>query len=99
MANYRIICTRKQDVLHPYRHGHLVQVGTGATPRNYDKLWTIAEVYQAMNAGDIFYTQSESTGRTASVHPYQCGACQAPTLRTSPDAVHDNNLDNLPNCN
>jgi hypothetical protein len=98
VATYRIICTRKEDVSHPYRHSHIVQVGTGTTPTHYDRIWTVVEVLTAISLGDTFYTVSPSTGAVAGVHRVNCAHCQAPTIRSAPDAVKDNNLDNLPAC-
>jgi hypothetical protein len=47
--------------------------------------------------GDTFNTHSPSTDKVADVHKYVCEVqgCTVDTLRSAPDAVSDNNLDNL----
>ena len=57
---------------------------------------TVENVYAWMNRGDDFYTWSPSTHKRAAVEPWHC--CGLDTLRSSADAVTDNNLDNLPPC-
>ncbi len=97
MAQYRIICTIQQPFYQPHSHAHIVKAGTGADS-GYSKLWTVADIYNAMDRGDTFYTQGKSSGKFASVHKYQCTACNFLTIRSAADAVYDNNLDNLPTC-
>jgi hypothetical protein len=98
MADYRIICTRQQPFTQLHNHAHIVRVGTGTTTDHYDNLWTVQEVYAAMNAGDRFYTHGASSGKSALVHKFHCPHCTFDTLRSAADSVQDNNLDNLPNC-
>jgi hypothetical protein len=95
MADYRIICTRKSTPT-PAGHQHIVQVGVGTQPSAYTQLINVSAVYQAMDKGDRFYTQSVSTGDIALVSRWHC--CGIDTLRSAADAVADNNLDNLPSC-
>ena len=95
---YRILCTRKSEVPTPRRHGHIVSVGTGTTPQQYSQTWTVAQVLAAIGRGDLFYTQSVSTGKVAKVEPYTCHICSRQGIRTTADAVKDNNLDDLPLC-
>lgn len=98
MARYRIICTRQEPASAPPSHQHIVAVGTGNEPRHYTNIWTLDQVLEAMRQGDSFYTQGEHSGRIAEVEPYQCSYCRRTYIRSSPDAVTDNNLDNLPRC-
>ena len=93
---YRIICTRKATSTRG-GHTHIVSVGTGSTATTYDRLWAVADVLAAMPA-NTFYTVSPSTGKTALVEPFICAPCQRRYIRSSADAVTDNNLDNLPTC-
>ena len=97
MATYRITCTLQEPCTKPPTEAHIVKVGTGDST-GYSKLWTVAEVIQAMNNADTFYTQGDTSGKVASVHPFQCTECKRWTLRSAPDAVKDNNLDSLPYC-
>jgi hypothetical protein len=93
--DYRIICTHQEPSSIP-GHGHIVRVGTGNSSRSYDRIWTVAEVYSAMDVGHRFLTYGEQSGKWALVQKYRC--CHRDTLRSAPDAVTDNNLDSLPSC-
>lgn len=99
VPGYRVICTRQEPFNAPHLDAHIVSVGTGETTQGYSQLWTVAEVYTAMDRGDTFYTQSPSTGARARVGKWGCRTCNGATLRSSSDAVKDNNLDSLPRCN
>lgn len=98
MANYRIICTNQVPVTEPTTHAHIVAVGTGVEPTTYQRKWTLDQVLAAMAAGNVFYTQGATSGKVAHVTPYVCGRCRRTYIRSTPDAIHDNNLDALPNC-
>ena len=94
MAEHRIICTRQEAFDMPRPHAHVIIVGTEKSA-GYSKLWTITEVYNAMDQGHTFYTHGETSGKDASVQKCKCPHCQQNTLRSAPNAVTDNNLDNL----
>jgi hypothetical protein len=98
MARYRIICTRQEPVTQPTTHAHIVSVGTGVEPTQYNQTWTLAQVLTALAQGHTFYTQGQSSGRQAEVHPFKCPHCQRQTIRSATDGVWDNNLDSLPGC-
>jgi hypothetical protein len=98
MATHRIICTIQEPSGQPNDVAHIVQVGTGTTATYYDRLWSVDEVVSAMQSGDTFYTQGEQTGKIAQVEIVRCQTCGRYILRSAPDAVRDNNLDNLPRC-
>jgi len=83
---YQITCATK---VHPHRHITKVGGPSGS--------WTVAQARAAIAAGTVFFTLSPTTGRRATVERYNC-SCGCATLRTTADAVTDNNLDNLPNC-
>ncbi len=91
---YRIVCT-EQDT--PTYHHHIKGVGTGDFPGFPNLRWSVAEVRQWIASGVRFYTVSPSTRRVANVEPFEC-ACGRQTIRSTPDAIHDNNLDSLPIC-
>jgi hypothetical protein len=95
MASYRIVCV---ETAHPHRH--ITHVGTGSDPGRATNRWTVADVRSAIQRGHRFYTVSSSTGRTAEVEPYDYhyngGVIR--TIRSSADAIWDNNLDNLRAC-
>ena len=98
MARYRIVCTTQEPVNEPNRNAHIVAVGTGNDPARVDRRWTLDQVLRAMDSGDSFYTQGVQSGKIAAVEKYQCPYCRRTFIRSTPDAVADNNLDNLPRC-
>ncbi len=98
MVRYRIVCTRQEPLDKPHDAAHIVSVGVGNDPEKADIPMTLKQVLEAMNSGDSFYTKSPSTGKEASVDPYECKTCRRSTIRSSPDAIKDNNLDNLRTC-
>jgi hypothetical protein len=97
MSEHRIISTRQESFDTPHVHSHVVIVGTEKTA-GYSKLWTITQVYNAMDQGDTFYTRGEKSQKTASVQKYRCPHCDEKSLRSAPDAVADNNLNSLVTC-
>lgn len=95
MAEYRIVCVETE---HPHRH--ITHVGTGSDPNAANYRWTVTQVRNAIFNGDRFYTVSPSTGTTADVRRDDCriNGCIVKTIRSTADAVTDNNLDNLRVC-
>lgn len=93
MSSYQIVCSELQN---PTQHRHIVAVGTGE-PTRASRRWTVTEVRTALRSGDRFYTVSPSTGKVANVEAFDC-ACGYKTIRSTADAVVDNNLDNLRAC-
>jgi hypothetical protein len=92
----RIVCV---ETLFPHRH--ITHVGTGTAPGQATKRWTVMEVRAQLRAGYRFYTQDPVTGRTADVEPYDAhvgGGRVIYTIRSTPDAISGNNLDNLRAC-
>jgi Protein of unknown function (DUF3892) len=98
MAEYRIICTTQVPSNLPNDRAHIVAVGTGSSASTYDKYWSLSEVLKAMDNGDTFYTFGELSRKTAAVEKYKCPNCLQTHIRSTPDAVKDNNLDNLSGC-
>lgn len=98
MASYRIVCTEQEPVTQPTTHAHIVAVGTGNDPDSADKRWTLNQVLAAMDEGQTFYTQGKNSGKVARVEKYRCQLCRRTYIRSAPDAVQDNNLDNLRRC-
>jgi hypothetical protein len=98
MASYRIICTTQEPAQLPNDRAHIVAVGTGTSASTYDRYWQLSEVLAAIDRGDTFHTFGETSRKTASVDKYKCPWCSQIHIRSNPDAVTDNNLDNLPNC-
>lgn len=97
MARHRIVCTEQEPFSQPTTHAHIVSVGTGSSS-GWDRRWTLDEVLAAMKRGDTFYTKGETSGREATVEPFECAKCRRTFIRSRPDAVWDNNLDSLSRC-
>lgn len=89
---YEIVCVNTA-----HEHEHITEVGTGTADEGWDRLWSVAEVRDALAAGTRFYTVSPSTKKTADVDIYDCDidGCKIQTIRSTPDAIEDNNLDNI----
>jgi hypothetical protein len=56
------------------------------------------EVLAAMDRGHSFFTQGNNSGKIAWIEKYTCARCRRTFIRSTPDAVTDNNLDNLRRC-
>jgi Protein of unknown function (DUF3892) len=95
MATYRIVCVKTE---HPHRH--IVSVGVGGTAGSPGETMSVATVRSKIDNGDTFETYSPSTRRTAGVRKDTCKepGCTVATIRSTADAVTDNNLDNLSVC-
>ncbi len=98
MSTYRIVCTEQEPASQPPTHAHIVAVGTGSNSGTADRRWTLNEVLTAMDRGDRFYTQGDVSGKVAYVEKYVCRPCQRTYIRSTADAVPDNNLDSLRRC-
>jgi len=94
MSQYRIVCTEQTNCT---ASGHIIAVGVGDDASSADDRWTVHQVWNAMDSGDVFYTVGENTGKVALVHKYDC-PCGRGSLRSESDATTDNNLDYLRMC-
>jgi hypothetical protein len=93
MPRYQIVCVTTADP-----HRHVTAVGIGGSATKPGRRMSLAAVLTAMNAGDKFFTRSPSTEQEAEVSKARCNECRKETLRSSADAVPDNNLDYLTLC-
>jgi hypothetical protein len=61
---------------------------------------TVKDVRSRIEDGDTFYTVGPRSGKLAYVEPYDAYANGViiETIRSTPDTVPDNNLDNLRAC-
>jgi hypothetical protein len=98
VAQHRIVCTDQEPIYQPTTHAHIVAVGTGTDPNKADQRLTLQQVLDAMDRGDVFYTVGVTSGKVARVEKYTCTRCWRTHIRSTPDAVTDNNLDNLRRC-
>ena len=99
MSIYRIVCTNQEPATEPPQHAHIVAVGIGHDPNHASQRLTLSQVIQMIDGGDQFYTQGVQSGKIANVEKYVCQHCRQYHIRSAPDAVKDNNLDNLRFCN
>jgi hypothetical protein len=83
MADYRIVCVEKD-------HGHIVAVGTGTDPDKVERMWSATEVRKALKARHTFHTVG-SDDKKAYVQALVI-------IRTRPDHLKNDNLDNLTPC-
>lgn len=98
--NYRVVCTEQEPIHAPTSHAHIVAVGTGTDPNKSDKRWTLAQIIEAIEKGwHTFYTQGTSSGKVARVVVVACPRCNTKIIKSTADAVIDNNLDSLRRCN
>lgn len=97
MVSYRISCTIHKQFKEPISHAHIVKVGVG-DETGYCELWSILELYDAMDRGETFYTLSPSSGAITPVQRSACQYCGQNTVRSAPEVDYDNNLDYLPKC-
>jgi hypothetical protein len=95
MRTNRIVCVRTE---HPHRH--ILSVGVGDSTGTAMTTMSVSAVRGQIDAGDVFETYSPSTGKIAQVKKDTCGksGCPVLTIRSTADAVSDNNLDNLAEC-
>jgi hypothetical protein len=98
MSKHRIVCTEQEPVYAPTTHAHIVAVGTGTNPAKADARWTLAQVIEAIDRGEVFYTVGPTSGKVALVVVVGCRHCGRRIIRSAPDAVKDNNLDSLRRC-
>jgi hypothetical protein len=92
----KIVCTEQSNPPAP-GHGHITAVGIGSDPTKASHRETVTQVRANLSNGVVYYTVSPSTGKVALVHTFDC-RCGVKTIRSAPDAVRDNNLDNLRLC-
>lgn len=92
----RIVCV-ESEYLTPQGHRHLTYVGIGDDPDSASSRMTVAQVRQDIANGVDYYTVGPVSSRRAYVERWTC-ACGIKTIRTVPDQVIDNNLDQLRTC-
>jgi hypothetical protein len=96
MADHRIICIVRSPPSPPHKHGHIV--GVGIASGGGRQMLNVSDVYTLMANGERFYTKGQQSGHVASIEKYHCSQCIVDSLRSTRDAVKDNNLDYLPQC-
>ena len=96
MTDYRIECVDRPDSPAEHRR-HLTGIGTVASDGTKKHWDDIASVREAMANGDRFHTKNHHSEKTASVERFDC-ECGAETIRSSPEDLANNNLDNMVAC-
>jgi hypothetical protein len=98
MTTYRVICTNQEPASQPPKHAHIVSVGVGTTSDHYSQRFSLQQVIQMLDSGNLFYTVGPKSGKTARVEKCVCSHCRLYHIKSAADAVEDNNLDSLPYC-
>lgn len=102
MADLRIVCTNQVPVSQPVSHAHIVAVGVDTDNDGYadEKHELVTIVKNIRNHIHRYYTKGLITGMIAFVDVIECPVhCRELIIKSSPDAVRDNNLDYLRRCN
>jgi hypothetical protein len=99
MSTYRIVCTEQIPADQPPTHAHIVAVGIGSDPNKADYRLTLSQVVSMIDQGHQFYTLGIQSQKIAYVQKFYCQYCRQYHIRSTADAVSDNNLDNLRKCN
>lgn len=101
MANIRILCTDQQPIYRPAEHAHIAAVGVdtdsdGRTDARHE-LSTVVRNIQSRTHN--YYTYGPGSGKVALVEVIDCPShCGEKVIRSTPDAVRDNNLDSMRYC-
>lgn len=101
MADLRIVCTDQRPYYRPTQHAHIVAVGVDTDGDGYaDKKHVLQDIVRnILNRTHRYYTQGLTSGEIALVEVVSCPShCGEKIIRSSPDAVRDNNLDSMRRC-
>ena len=98
MSRHQIICVVHAETQGHHGHTHISEVGTGSHAGGLTQRWALQQVLDALDRQDEFFTEGETSGKTAEVHAYDCSRCGGRHIRTKRDHVEDNNLDMLKHC-
>ena len=98
MASWRIVCVKREVISHPEPHSHVIGVGTGDRADWADLRWTLRQVLTAMDEGDAFYTQSQTSGEIIYVEGYRCRQCGGTHVRSAIGSPSDSDLDSIRDC-
>jgi hypothetical protein len=102
MQELRIVCTEQIPISQPTSHAHIVSVGIdtnndGLAEENHDLNKVVLDIN---NKTSIYYTYGHSSKKIALVEVIDCPThCGEKIIRSTPDAVIDNNLDSFRRCN
>ncbi len=81
-------------------HRHITSVGIRGNAEDPLKKVTVADVFDAIASGTVFYTYSPTTKKIATVQKATCTVpgCHAETIESAPEAGPDNSLGELAVC-
>jgi hypothetical protein len=96
MTAYCVLAIKREKCVQDGLRTHVAMIGTGRKGI-YDRTWSVAEVQNAIRAGDLFYIDLPND-RMAHIKCSYCSLCGAPTVET--DSILPDNIDaamSLPN--
>ncbi len=82
----------------PEPHIHVTGVGTGERPDWADLRWELAQVLEAMEEGDIFTIQTETSGRVTPIESALCPHCRQTIIRATEGREGGGALEALREC-
>jgi hypothetical protein len=96
MTAYGVLAIKREKCAQDALRTHVTMIGTGRKGI-YDRTWSVADVQNAIRAGDLFYIDLPSD-RIAHIECSYCPWCGAPTVQT--DSILPDGIDaamSLPN--
>jgi len=94
---HQIVCTTQLPADQSHNHAHIVEVGEDTDgDGKAEKHLTLKEVLTMMDNHEIFFTIGEHSKKKIYVIEVNC--CDKRYIKTKPDNVLDNNLDELREC-
>lgn len=98
MASWRIVCAKREIISYPEPHPHVIGVGTGDRADWADMRWKLNQVLSAMDEGDAFYTQDETSGEITYIERYSCPHCGRTCIRPADGSPSDGDLGSMRDC-
>ena len=98
MASWRIVCAKRGMISHPEPHPHVIGVGTGDRADWADMRWTLHQVISAMDEGDAYYTEDETSREITYIERYRCSICGRTCIRPADGSLSDSDLGSIRDC-
>jgi hypothetical protein len=85
MPDYQVVRIRREPCPKSRKLFHVLSVGTGDWTI-YNRVWTIEELCEALDAGDHFFIRPRDSAEQTELVCVQCPACGATTVATTRDS-------------